>query len=143
MWPNPKIPADLVTFTEEILNGKLHFFCSAWSNNKALGISWKINTVFLVWLKLPMETLASRLHNTRKVHSYGFQNSFRVTAGIWKGDDNSSPGTKNIICANRRYYKLLLTYYRVLLTDIFYNYFRDNAFSFSTFSVAISFCVTY
>ena len=24
MWPNP----DLVTFTEEILNGKLHFLCS-------------------------------------------------------------------------------------------------------------------
>ena len=24
MWPNPQILADLVTFTEEILNGKLH-----------------------------------------------------------------------------------------------------------------------
>ena len=29
MWPNPQLPADLVTFTEEILNGKLHFLCSA------------------------------------------------------------------------------------------------------------------
>ena len=28
MWPNPEEPADLVTFTEEILNGKLHFLCS-------------------------------------------------------------------------------------------------------------------
>ena len=28
MWPNPPFPADLVTFTEEILNGKLHFLCS-------------------------------------------------------------------------------------------------------------------
>ena len=28
MLPNPQFPADLVTFTEEILNGKLHFFCS-------------------------------------------------------------------------------------------------------------------
>ena len=28
MWPNPQYPADLVTFTEEILNGKLHFSCS-------------------------------------------------------------------------------------------------------------------
>ena len=27
MWPNPQFPA--VKFTEEILNGKLHFFCSA------------------------------------------------------------------------------------------------------------------
>ena len=28
MWPNPQFPADLVTFTEEILNGKLHFLYS-------------------------------------------------------------------------------------------------------------------
>ena len=28
MWPNPEFPADLVTFTEEILNEKLHFMCS-------------------------------------------------------------------------------------------------------------------
>ena len=28
MWPNPQVPADLVTFTEEIINGKLHFLCS-------------------------------------------------------------------------------------------------------------------
>ena len=25
MWPNPQETVDLVTFTEEILNGKLHF----------------------------------------------------------------------------------------------------------------------
>ena len=25
MWPNPQFPADLVTFIDEILNGKLHF----------------------------------------------------------------------------------------------------------------------
>ena len=28
MRPNPQETADLVTFTEEILNGKLHFLCS-------------------------------------------------------------------------------------------------------------------
>ena len=28
MSPNPQFPVDLVTFTEEILNGKLHFLCS-------------------------------------------------------------------------------------------------------------------
>ena len=28
MSPNPQIPADLVTFTEETLNRKLHFLCS-------------------------------------------------------------------------------------------------------------------
>ena len=29
MWPNPQETADLVTFTEEILNRKLHFLCSS------------------------------------------------------------------------------------------------------------------
>ena len=28
MWPNPQFPADLVTFTEEILKGKFHFLYS-------------------------------------------------------------------------------------------------------------------
>ena len=28
MWPNPQFSADLVTFTEEILNGKYDFLCS-------------------------------------------------------------------------------------------------------------------
>ena len=28
MWPNRQFPADLVTFTQEIFNGKLHFLCS-------------------------------------------------------------------------------------------------------------------
>ena len=32
MWPNPQLPVDLVTFTEENLNGKLHFLCSVKKN---------------------------------------------------------------------------------------------------------------
>ena len=28
MWPSPQEKADLVTFTEEIFIGKLHFLCS-------------------------------------------------------------------------------------------------------------------
>ena len=28
MRPNSQFPADLVTFTKEIFNGKLHFLCS-------------------------------------------------------------------------------------------------------------------
>ena len=31
MWPNVQFPADLVTFTEEILNGELHLLWSACS----------------------------------------------------------------------------------------------------------------
>ena len=34
MWPNPQFPAALVTFTEEILNGKLHFLYSEMNKNK-------------------------------------------------------------------------------------------------------------
>ena len=30
MWPNLQLAADLVTFTEEILNGKLHFLWRVW-----------------------------------------------------------------------------------------------------------------
>ena len=33
MRPNPQKNADLVAFTQEILNGKLHFFCSVTSTN--------------------------------------------------------------------------------------------------------------
>ena len=34
--PNPQFPADLVTFTEKILNGELNFLCSdAFLNNFA------------------------------------------------------------------------------------------------------------
>ena len=29
MWPNLQFSADLVTFIEEMLDGKLHFLCSA------------------------------------------------------------------------------------------------------------------
>ena len=30
MSPNPQFPAVLVTFTEEIYNGKFHFLCSVY-----------------------------------------------------------------------------------------------------------------
>ena len=30
MPPNLQLPADLVTFTEEIFNEKIHFLCSNW-----------------------------------------------------------------------------------------------------------------
>ena len=33
MWPNPQFPADLLTLTEEILNGKLHFLCNESDND--------------------------------------------------------------------------------------------------------------
>ena len=33
MWPNPQQNVDLVTFAEEIINGKLHFLCSCFQIN--------------------------------------------------------------------------------------------------------------
>ena len=35
MGPNPQETADLVTFTEGILNGKLHFLCSVSFTNQS------------------------------------------------------------------------------------------------------------
>ena len=34
MRPNPQFPADLVTITEEILNGKLHFLCMVYKSQQ-------------------------------------------------------------------------------------------------------------
>ena len=34
MWPNPQFLVDLVKFTKEVLNGKLHFLCSASPSNQ-------------------------------------------------------------------------------------------------------------
>ena len=42
MRPNLQFPADLVTFTEEILNGKLYLLCSYWENIEWLVISFRI-----------------------------------------------------------------------------------------------------
>ena len=39
MWPNSQETADLVTFTEEILNGKLHFSCRVHCSEKCLSFS--------------------------------------------------------------------------------------------------------
>ena len=39
MWPNPHIPADLVTFTEEILNEKLDFLYREMYVN---GVPWSL-----------------------------------------------------------------------------------------------------
>ena len=53
MWPNLQETADLVTFTKDIFNGKLHFFVQwhyKWSSWFLTGF-YKWNTV-LEWVKL-------------------------------------------------------------------------------------------
>ena len=44
MWPNPQETAHLVTFTEEILNGKLNVLCSS-----TLACHYQENILFM-WL---------------------------------------------------------------------------------------------
>ena len=57
MWPNPQETVDLVTFTEEFVNGKLHFLCSAtkikkrsetnfWCTFSALSFCKNVSTFF-------------------------------------------------------------------------------------------------
>ena len=52
MWPKLQFPAEWVTFTEEILNGKLHFLFSAietfWNNYSFLRI-WVTFTEEILW----------------------------------------------------------------------------------------------
>ena len=38
MRPNPQVAADLITFTEEIFNGKLHFLYSDAKKNEICNI---------------------------------------------------------------------------------------------------------
>ena len=49
MWPNLQFPADLVTFTEEILNGKLHFLCSVRSLKVCLIKSYFCWQFVILW----------------------------------------------------------------------------------------------
>ena len=48
MWPNPQETVDLVTFTEEIFNGKLHFLCS---NEKAPIFYDLLQIISLIYLE--------------------------------------------------------------------------------------------
>ena len=42
MWQNPQLPADLVTFTEETFNGKLHYLVQWFASN--------IGEVYACWV---------------------------------------------------------------------------------------------
>ena len=63
MRPNPQKTADLVTFTEEILNGKLYFLCSVYSDTVALFYSALFARLLftLYSLRLFMYLLVSRV----------------------------------------------------------------------------------
>ena len=60
MWPNPQFLADLVTFTDDILHGKLYFLCSM-SNiylKVAIEKNWRFQNInFLKFKKIVPESL--------------------------------------------------------------------------------------
>ena len=52
MWSNPQFPEDLVTFTEETINGKFHFYVQ-WSRHRLFFIIKKILVLVVcshVWM---------------------------------------------------------------------------------------------
>ena len=82
MGPNPQETADLITFTEEILNGKLYFLCSESFKNKLKysQVNLNVDIVFFMHplyvlctpssrgeLKQIMDILPRKLLNTNKV----------------------------------------------------------------------------
>ena len=50
MWPNPKEIADLVTHTEEILNGKFHFLCAVLHAYMYISILLKTESVTKIFI---------------------------------------------------------------------------------------------
>ena len=61
MWPNPQETMDLVRFTEEILNGKFHCFCSAFAENVAQNHNF-LNPFHIIYLLIyPLKTLEKSL----------------------------------------------------------------------------------
>ena len=60
MWPNPQKTAALVTFTEEILNGKLHFFVQ-WYRKQSTDFQSKSMALFLYDRDHRMKGLKNRL----------------------------------------------------------------------------------
>ena len=51
MWPNPQFPVDLITFTEEILNEKFHFFVERYGQRVELKLCLSWICVLQIWHK--------------------------------------------------------------------------------------------
>ena len=75
MWPNPQFPADFVTFTEEIFNGKLHFLCSVLyfiqkpAANQITSFYMKYATGLMKWVMKLDQDLKDYL-DQNKVHAH-------------------------------------------------------------------------
>ena len=49
MWSNPQDTPDFVTFTEEILNGKLHFLCGVRHQNEFV-VCFSVKTCLIAFI---------------------------------------------------------------------------------------------
>ena len=68
MWPISQFPADLVTFTEETVNGKLHFLCSErdfYLHGILKTFRYKVN--WLIWfsLEVKVQTMEAQIHKRK------------------------------------------------------------------------------
>ena len=73
MWLNPQFPTDLVTFTKEILNDKLHFLCSVKETIQPhINPSPSDKTLLLLWNK---RFLTEIYKNTKHLLSKCFKNA--------------------------------------------------------------------
>ena len=63
MWPDPQETANLVTFTEEILNGKLHFLCSVSVRSLLVSLSLQryFSVVHTIFYYQSFKTVKSRI----------------------------------------------------------------------------------
>ena len=68
MWLNPQYPADLVTFTEEILNGKLHFLCSVWFSE--LLSTWPLRFPAIITMPFSLNFLTTLKLKWHKIQTF-------------------------------------------------------------------------
>ena len=69
MWPNPQAITDLVTFTEEILNGKLHVLCSVYSYELLLKLIFPKNLIHMP-IQKPVKHLRWSFYRKQLTNSY-------------------------------------------------------------------------
>ena len=62
MWSNPQFPTDLVTFAEEILTGKLHFFA-------VLNVNRKLSLNFMYCFNVNIGLTLSKLRPAYEIFS--------------------------------------------------------------------------
>ena len=108
MWPYSQVTADLVTFTEEILNGKLYFLCSVLleelitkhirkNENRALYLP--TFSSFSGPLVFRTEFVISLLHESESQH---------VT---WNWYDNKTEALRSLIHKNKIFDDMKMTHF--------------------------------